>query len=48
MIIIVILTIFKSLLSLFLYDRLMALYRYDEGVAGHMTFRDPEYPDLFW
>ncbi|KAG2225323.1 hypothetical protein INT45_005567 [Circinella minor] len=28
--------------------RLMALYRYDEGVAGHMTFRDPEYPDLFW
>ncbi|KAI9312439.1 class II aldolase/adducin N-terminal [Dichotomocladium elegans] len=28
--------------------RLMAKYGWDEGVAGHMTFRDPEYPDLFW
>ncbi|KAI9022173.1 class II aldolase/adducin N-terminal [Phycomyces nitens] len=28
--------------------RLLAKYGWDEGVAGHMTFRDPEYPDLFW
>jgi hypothetical protein len=28
--------------------RLLAKFGWDEGVAGHMTFRDPEYPDLFW
>ncbi|ORX59638.1 arad-like aldolase/epimerase [Hesseltinella vesiculosa] len=28
--------------------RLLAKYGWDEGVAGHATFRDPEYPDLFW
>ncbi|KAF7729753.1 hypothetical protein EC973_003831 [Apophysomyces ossiformis] len=28
--------------------RLLAKFRWDEGVAGHMTVRDPEYPDLFW
>jgi hypothetical protein len=28
--------------------RLLAKYGWDEGVAGHMTLRDPEYPDLFW
>ncbi|GAB4373774.1 MAG: class II aldolase/adducin family protein [Elainellaceae cyanobacterium] len=28
--------------------RLFALYGFDEGVAGHITARDPEYPDHFW
>jgi ribulose-5-phosphate 4-epimerase/fuculose-1-phosphate aldolase len=28
--------------------RLLAKFGWDEGVAGHMTFRDPEYPNLFW
>ncbi|RCH84527.1 hypothetical protein CU098_006681 [Rhizopus stolonifer] len=28
--------------------RLLARFGWDEGVAGHMTLRDPEYPDLFW
>ena len=28
--------------------RLFALYGYDEGAAGHITARDPEYPDRFW
>ncbi|OZJ04366.1 hypothetical protein BZG36_03200 [Bifiguratus adelaidae] len=28
--------------------RLFSKYSFDEGVAGHMTCRDPEYPDLFW
>ncbi|KAM3586909.1 hypothetical protein VKS41_001958 [Umbelopsis sp. WA50703] len=28
--------------------RLFAKFGWDEGVAGHMTFRDPEYPDLYW
>ncbi|KAG0173546.1 hypothetical protein DFQ28_002150 [Apophysomyces sp. BC1034] len=28
--------------------RLLAKFGWDEGVAGHMTVRDPEYPDLFW
>lgn len=28
--------------------RLFALYGYDEGVAGHITARDPEFPDQFW
>lgn len=35
-------------------ERLAAAFRYfskcgfDEGVAGHITARDPEYPDRFW
>ncbi|KAI8069256.1 class II aldolase/adducin N-terminal [Gongronella butleri] len=28
--------------------RLLAKYGWDEGVAGHATFRDPEFPALFW
>ncbi|KAI8078728.1 class II aldolase/adducin N-terminal [Halteromyces radiatus] len=28
--------------------RLLAKFGWDEGVAGHATVRDPEYPDLFW
>ncbi|KAI8379440.1 class II aldolase/adducin N-terminal [Radiomyces spectabilis] len=28
--------------------RLLAKFGWDEGVAGHMTVRDPEYPELFW
>jgi hypothetical protein len=28
--------------------RLLAKFGWDEGVAGHLTFRDPEFPDLFW
>src|SRR5688572_23573000 len=28
--------------------RLFALYGYDEGVAGHITARDPEDPHRFW
>lgn len=28
--------------------RLFALYGYDEGIAGHITARDPEFPDRFW
>ncbi|CAO3609469.1 unnamed protein product [Cunninghamella echinulata] len=28
--------------------RLLAKFGWDEGVAGHATCRDPEYPDLFW
>lgn len=28
--------------------RLFAKYGYDEGIAGHMTARDPEFPDRFW
>ncbi|KAI8582202.1 hypothetical protein K450DRAFT_171197 [Umbelopsis ramanniana AG] len=28
--------------------RLFAKFGWDEGVAGHMTFRDPEYPELYW
>jgi ribulose-5-phosphate 4-epimerase/fuculose-1-phosphate aldolase len=28
--------------------RLFARYGYDEGVAGHITARDPEYADHFW
>lgn len=28
--------------------RLFARYGFDEGVAGHITVRDPEYPDCFW
>jgi ribulose-5-phosphate 4-epimerase/fuculose-1-phosphate aldolase len=35
-------------------ERLAAAFRlfwklgYDEGVMGHISFRDPEYPDRFW
>ncbi|MGH9208481.1 MAG: class II aldolase/adducin family protein, partial [Acidimicrobiales bacterium] len=28
--------------------RLFALFGYDEGVAGHISARDPERPDHFW
>ncbi len=28
--------------------RLFARYRFDEGVAGHITARDPEHPHQFW
>jgi ribulose-5-phosphate 4-epimerase/fuculose-1-phosphate aldolase len=28
--------------------RLFAEYGFDEGVAGHVTARDPEFDDLFW
>lgn len=28
--------------------RLFARYGFDEGVAGHITVRDPELPDCFW
>lgn len=28
--------------------RLFARYGYDEGVAGHITARDPEHPHQFW
>ncbi|NET74231.1 MAG: class II aldolase/adducin family protein [Sphaerospermopsis sp. SIO1G2] len=28
--------------------RLFARYGFDEGVAGHMTVRDPEFTDCFW
>ena len=28
--------------------RLFARMGFDEGVAGHVTARDPEFPDLFW
>jgi ribulose-5-phosphate 4-epimerase/fuculose-1-phosphate aldolase len=28
--------------------RLFDRFGFDEGVAGHLTGRDPEYPDLFW
>ena len=28
--------------------RLFAMYGFDEGVAGHITARDPEHTDRFW
>lgn len=28
--------------------RIFARYGFDEGVAGHITARDPEHPDCFW
>jgi len=28
--------------------RLFARYGYDEGIAGHVTARDPEFADRFW
>ncbi|WP_299493427.1 class II aldolase/adducin family protein [Acaryochloris sp. IP29b_bin.137] len=28
--------------------RLFAYYGFDEGVAGHITVRDPEFTDCFW
>ena len=28
--------------------RLFAHFGYEEGVAGHITVRDPEKPDHFW
>ena len=28
--------------------RLFDKFGFNEGVAGHLTGRDPEHPDLFW
>ena len=28
--------------------RIFGLFGYDEGIAGHITARDPEHPDRFW
>ena len=28
--------------------RLFAHFGFNEGVAGHITYRDPEFPDHFW
>jgi ribulose-5-phosphate 4-epimerase/fuculose-1-phosphate aldolase len=28
--------------------RLFARYGFDQGLAGHVTVRDPEFPDQFW
>lgn len=28
--------------------RLFSHFGFDEGIAGHITVRDPEYPDRFW
>ncbi|MGA7952963.1 MAG: class II aldolase/adducin family protein [Gloeobacterales cyanobacterium] len=28
--------------------RLFARYGFNEGIAGHITVRDPEFPDCFW
>lgn len=28
--------------------RIFARYGFDEGIAGHITARDPEFPDRFW
>ena len=28
--------------------RLFARFGFDEGIAGHITVRDPEHPDRFW
>jgi ribulose-5-phosphate 4-epimerase/fuculose-1-phosphate aldolase len=28
--------------------RLFARYGFDEGIAGHITARDPEFPEYFW
>ncbi|MFQ6331977.1 class II aldolase/adducin family protein [Nocardia sp. CWNU-33] len=28
--------------------RIFARYGFDEGIAGHATIRDPEFPDRFW
>ncbi|MEV2234341.1 class II aldolase/adducin family protein [Streptomyces phaeochromogenes] len=28
--------------------RVFARYGFDEGIAGHITARDPEFPDRFW
>lgn len=28
--------------------RIFAKYGFDEGVAGHLTVRDPEHHDRFW
>ena len=28
--------------------RLFAHYGFDEGLAGHITLRDPEFKDHFW
>ena len=28
--------------------RMFSHFGYDEGIAGHITLRDPEYPHYFW
>ncbi len=28
--------------------RMFAYFGFNEGVAGHITLRDPEFPDHFW
>lgn len=28
--------------------RLFSKYGFDEGAAGHITFRDPEFPETVW
>ncbi len=28
--------------------RLFGYYGFDQGLAGHVTARDPEFPDRFW
>jgi ribulose-5-phosphate 4-epimerase/fuculose-1-phosphate aldolase len=28
--------------------RLFGRYGYDKGLAGHVTVRDPEFPDCYW
>ena len=28
--------------------RMFAHFGFNEGVAGHITYRDPEFPDHFW
>ena len=28
--------------------RLFSRYGFDQGLAGHVTVRDPEFPDRFW
>ena len=28
--------------------RMFSHFGYDEGIAGHITLRDPEYPQYFW
>jgi ribulose-5-phosphate 4-epimerase/fuculose-1-phosphate aldolase len=34
--------------SLAITFRIFARFGYDEGIAGHATARDPEFPDRFW
>src|SRR3546814_17653348 len=38
-------TLFRALAATF---RLFGRVGFNEGVAGHVTARDPEHPELFW